>query len=77
MYLLGECYEKGAGVEQDLSKARELYRQAAEKKHQKAQAALERLSAGEAAQPKPGPAPAPGKPEQKGGRRGWWPFGKK
>ena len=76
-YLLGGCYEQGLGVGKDLDKARELYRQAADKKHQKAQEALERLSAGEAAQPKPGPAPATGKPEQQRGRRGWWPFGRK
>ena len=70
IYLLAKCYEGGAGVGRDLAKARDLYRQAADKGHKKAREALAGL---EASQPKP----APGKPEQKKERKGWWPFGKK
>ena len=76
MYLLGECYEKGAGVEQDLAKARELYRQAADKKYQKALDALERLDAPQQpAGPKAPKQPAPSGTKERRGFR--WPFGRK
>ena len=76
MDLLGECYEKGAGVEQDLAKARELYRQAADKKYQKALDALERLDAPQQpAGPKAPKQPAPSGTKERRGFR--WPFGRK
>ena len=56
-------------MNRDPEKARELYRQAADKGNQKAKEALERMTAAK--------APAPQKSEQKKDRKGWWPFGKK
>ena len=70
MYLLGQCYEQGRGVDQDVDKARELYRKAADKQYEKARQALDRLSAPRAPQ-------AAEQPKAKAKRGFRWPFGKK
>ena len=55
LFLLGECYEEGNGVQADLEKAREYYQQAAERGYKSAQEALERLNGG-AVRPEAGPS---------------------
>ncbi len=42
-YALGECYEEGEGVEQDLEEAAKWYRLAAEQGHEDAKEALEKM----------------------------------
>ena len=42
-YALGKCFEEGRGVKKDAGKARELYRQAAQRGHKRAEEGLKRL----------------------------------
>ena len=91
LFLLGECYEEGNGVQADLDRARALYQQAADKGYQSAQEAIQRLNGQPtgpyayippakeepAPQPPVSPAPAPQKAPEKKKKGGLFGFFKK
>ena len=81
LFLLGECYEEGHGVQEDLEKALEYYQKAADKGYRSAQEAIDRLKGkvqpsgaytyvppkGPAPTTPPAPAPQPSKEKPKKG----------
>ena len=65
LFLLGECFEEGNGVQADLEKAKQYYQKAADKGYKSAKEALQRLE-GSVQEAEEKPAPPPQTPEVKG-----------